>query len=148
MSLFRIYSTGCIILITFTGAGSAWLAGPAGRCCRRGRRSCRGSSARARSWSAGRQSSQPASRSCSGTPTCAAPGVPQSSVRRVKIFSWCIKYFSYLEECPGLLHPPLPHLEHAQVVVALGVVIVGRQGQLEALQIHKSRWYRTRYLAS
>ena len=27
------------------------------------------------------------------------------------------------------------------------MVIVGRQGQLEALQIHKSRWYRTRYLA-
>ena len=53
-----------------------------------------------------------------------------------KIFSGCTKYFSYLEESPGLLHPPLPHLEHAQVVVALGVVIVGRQGQLEALQIH------------
>ena len=47
-----------------------------------------------------------------------------------------VKNFLYLEESPGLLHPPLPHLEHAQVVVALGVVIVGRQGQLEALQIH------------
>ena len=43
-----------------------------------------------------------------------------------------------LQEGPGLLHPPLPHLQHPEVVVTLRVVVVGSEGELEALvgQVH------------
>ena len=43
-----------------------------------------------------------------------------------------------LEEGPGLLHPPLPHLQHPEVVVTLRVVVVSGEGELEALvgQVH------------
>ena len=43
-----------------------------------------------------------------------------------------------LKEGPGLLHSPLPHLQHPEVVITLRVIVVSGEGELEALvgQVH------------